>query len=332
MAQGVEKPQRPRYWLITSPRTASNMLVKILNLDEQGVRPAEHGGYFFMPVVPRRFMAHLKPMKTWTEDERQGVAEAQQKCFDTFQEHVAAAEQEGQLLFVKEHALMMNDPYFEAQYIHGTHNVEGEAGTLSTKGVDNPTRSALNLTSMPDEFLKTWQPTFLIRHPAMMLPSLYRTCEGFKVDGFQRPNNEPMVVERTMRWIRTLYDFYDGYYGDDGQWPLVLDADDIMKHPELVAKYAQLAGLDPGKLRFSWDKASEEQVSALPQVQQRMLSSINTSSKVDHSKIAGDIDIDKEAVKWREEFGEDAGRNLEQWVRDALPDYQFLHSRRLRPE
>lgn len=329
MAQGGKKPQCSRYWLITSPRTASNMLVKILNLDEQGVRHVKNGGYFFMPAVPRRFLSHLKPMKDWTEEERQGVAEPQQKCFDNLQEHVTAAEQEGQLLFVKEHAIMMNDPFFESQYAHGSDAVEGEAGTLRMNGVDEPTRSALNLTSMPDEFLKTWKPTFLVRHPAMMLPSLYRTCQDFEVDGFRRPNDQPMVVERTMKWVRTLYEFYNEYFGEENQWPLVLDADDIMKNPELVTKYARLAGLDPSKLRFSWDKASDEEVKQLPHVQQIMLSSINASSKVDPSKIAGDIDIEKEAIKWREEFGEDGGRNLEQWVRDALPDYNFLHSRRL---
>src|SRR5690606_7516389 len=56
MAQGENgTPIKRRFWLITSPRTASNMLVKILNLDEQGVRPGPMaGGYFFLPAAVER--------------------------------------------------------------------------------------------------------------------------------------------------------------------------------------------------------------------------------------------------------------------------------------
>lgn len=331
MTQNGKPVKRPRYWLITSPRTASNMLVTMLNLDEQDVRPANHGGYFFLPAIPRRFSAHFNPMKDWTEEERTVVDQVQQKAFDTLQDHVAAAEQEGQITFVKEHAIMMNNPYFESQYSYGDEGVIGEkVSTLVAKGIENPTRSALNLTSMPDEFLLTWYPTVLIRHPAMMLPSLYRTClADFEVDGFKRPSNQPMAVETTMKWARGLYDFYSAHFGEGSQWPIVLDADDVMTHPELVAKYAQLAGLDPDKVRFSWDKASEDKLNKLSPVYKRMLSSINASSKVDSSKVAGKIDIAKEAVKWRAEFGEEGGRKLEQWVRDAMPDYQFMHAQRL---
>lgn len=323
MAQGAGNPRR-RYWLVTSPRTASNMLVKILNLDAQGVRPANNGGYFFMPTIVGRCKAHIEPVNTWKEDQLKHLTEAQDECFETFKKHIAAAEEEGQLLFVKEHAIMMTDPVVEAEYVNG-----GPLNESLMKGVERPQRSPLNLTSMPDEFLKTWHPTFLIRHPAMMFPSLYRTCKDVEVDGFQRPNQEPMAFERTIKWIRTLYDFYADYFSEDDQWPIVLDADDIMKHPELVVKYAQIAGLDPNKLRFSWEKATEEKLKETPKVYQRMLSSINASSKIDTSKIAGDVNIDEEAVKWRNEFGEERGRRIEQWVRDALPDYQFLHSKRL---
>ena len=69
MAKGANSPQRPRYWLLTSPRTASNLLVKMLNLGEQNVRPAIHGGYFFLPSLPKHFLIAEKPMDTWTEED-----------------------------------------------------------------------------------------------------------------------------------------------------------------------------------------------------------------------------------------------------------------------
>ncbi|KAH6886836.1 hypothetical protein B0T10DRAFT_490392 [Thelonectria olida] len=333
MAKGANSPHPPRYWLITSPRTCSNLLVKILNLDDQGVRPSNNGGYFFLPSASKHFLVDNKPMDMWTEEDHASVNAITQQCFDRFQDHILAAEREGQVLFVKEHGLMLNSPFIESQHVHGTKELPGEPKSFAVKGVSQPSRSPLNLTFLPDEFLKTWNPTFLIRHPAMMIPSLYRTCLGnFEMNGFKRTKKEPLPTELTTKWIRTLYDFYAAHFAESSLWPIVLDADDIMTCPALVSKYAQLAGLDDTKLRFSWNTASEETMKKLSTMEARMLSSINASTKIDSSKVAGRIDIDQEAVKWKSEFGEEVAQKLERWVRDAMPDYNFLHSKRLRLE
>ncbi|KAL2172244.1 hypothetical protein VTG60DRAFT_6622 [Thermothelomyces hinnuleus] len=333
MTQEADRRSKRRFWLLTSPRTASNLLVKILNLDEQGVRPGPmRGGYFFLSATLERLNRLETPIGAWTEEDREVVNKAQQAAFDALQDYVAAAEREGQGVFVKEHASMMTDPFYEHKYTHGEDAVPGEPGTLVARGVDRPTRSPLNLTALPDEFLKTWHPTFLIRHPAAMLPSLYRTTQADLGDfGNKRRREEgPLKIETTMKWIRTLYEFYVAHFPEDSPWPIVLDADDIMKTPELVAKYAPLVDLDPAKLRFSWERVPEEQLKAMPKAAQVMTSHISTTSKIDPSKVAGDIDIDTEAAKWRAEFGEEAGRNIEKWVRDMMPDYLAMHSKRLR--
>ncbi|RYP81382.1 hypothetical protein DL769_001999 [Monosporascus sp. CRB-8-3] len=323
------KPTQPRYWLITSPRTASNMLVKILNLDGQGVRPANLGGYFFMPSALKRIARLHKPMNTWTEEERAEMQEAQQQCLDNLQDHIAKAETEGQIIYVKEHAMLMNDPVKENEYTHGPNM--GKSKPLRVRGLEDHSRSKLNLTSLPDAFLKTWNPTFLIRHPAMMLPSYYRTAlSDLELDGMKRANKDLQNSEATLRWVRSLYDFYAAYFPEGSPWPLVLDADDVMQNQELVKRYAAMAGLDPEKVRFTWDKVPQEAIEKMPSTHQRMLSSLIASDKVDTSKLAGNIDIAKEAIKWRSEFGEEAGAKLEKWVRDAMPDYEYLHSKRLR--
>ncbi|KFH44146.1 hypothetical protein ACRE_050710 [Hapsidospora chrysogenum ATCC 11550] len=311
------------------------MLVKILNLDEQNVRPAAHGGYFFRPTVTKRYILLARPVETWTEDDSAAVQESVQESFDRFQDHLAAAENEGQRVFVKEHAFFLNNPLYEWQHAYGVDRFRGqEPLSVSVRGLDAPpnasTRSPLNLTSMPDEFLLTWNPTFLIRHPAMVLPSLYRvTLKDVEIDGFQRPERKPMAPERTMKWVRSLYDFYAAHFGDGSPWPIVLDADDVITQPALVARYAALVGLDPDKLRFSWDKMATEKLSP---VEKLMLSTISTSTGVDVSKAAGDIDIGREAVRWREEFGAEAAGELERWVSEAMPDYLFLRERRLKLE
>ncbi|KAG4263165.1 hypothetical protein FPRO03_10528 [Fusarium proliferatum] len=333
MAKGANSPQRPRYWLLTSPRTASNLLVKMLNLGEQNVRPAIHGGYFFLPSLPKHFLIAEKPMDTWTEEESATVNRAIQECSERFQDYIAAAEKEGQIIYVKEHSIMLNHPRIEDNHVNGSTGSQKEATSIPMKGIAQPTRSPLNLTLFPDEFLKTWNPTFLIRHPALMIPSLYRTCSGtMEWEGFKRPRKEPMAAEITTRWHRTLYDFYSEHFANDSIWPIVIDADDVMTCPQLVGKYAKLTGLDESKVRYSWDKAGEEVLNKLSHMEQRMLSSINASTTIDQSKVAGKVDIDQEAVKWKAEFGEEGAQKLERWVRDAMPDYEFLHSRRLRLE
>ncbi|KAI2635955.1 hypothetical protein GGS21DRAFT_542842 [Xylaria nigripes] len=321
-----------RYLLLTSPRTASNLLVRMLNLDEQGVRPAYNGGYFFIRNFSKQLGIFAKPAQDWTPEDVAGGNTVEKECFNALQDHIEAAEAAGEKVFVKEHMFFLNSIYTQWESRLGTPVKEGRpAGTVEPmRGHTDVTQSALNLTCLPDEFLRTWQPTFLIRHPALMIPSLHRTAlEGPAIRGQKRVGLEPIDFEVDTTYTRALYDFYLDYFGEGSQWPIVLDADDIMTHHEIVAKYAELVGLDPNKIRFSWEKVNMEAYSLSEKL---MLSFINTSTSVDEAKIAGNIDIDVEAVKWRVEFGEEGGRKVERWVREAMPDYEYMRSRRLTPD
>ncbi|KAI0466871.1 hypothetical protein F4859DRAFT_286926 [Xylaria cf. heliscus] len=321
--------QKGRYWLLTMPRTASNMLVRILNLDEQGVRPARNGGYFFFPGMIARLGLYDKPSENWTPEEHAAVKAGTQKSFDALQDHLEAAEEEGQKIFVKEHVSFLNSPFYEQEYGYGKAE-DCLLETAQARGFTQSTRSSLNFTSLSDEFLKTWYPTFLIRHPALMFPSLYRTAQkGIEMDGKGRSRPEPYEVEATLKFARTLYEFYSDHFGQNSQWPVLLDADDIMASPEIVMRYAELVGLDPDKLQFSWEKASQEKIDKMHHAEKVMLGTINASTGVDKGKMAGNINIDTEAGKWRDEFGEEGGRKLERWVRNAMPDYEYLRSKRL---
>ncbi|KAI1267047.1 hypothetical protein F5Y18DRAFT_381329 [Xylariaceae sp. FL1019] len=329
MAIDAPTTEKRRYWLLTSPRTASNMFVKILNLDEQGVRPSHHGGYFFFPSVTARLPIYDKNPEDVTPEEHAEQKEATQISADALQDYLAAAEQENQAIVVKEHVFFLNAAEAEREYAHP--EAKAPHTTAAIRGLDNPTRSDNNLTCLPDEFLKTWHPTFLIRHPAVQLPSLYRTAmrEDMKLDGKGRARREPYPAETTMLWVRSLYDFYRAHFGENSNWPIVLDADDVMTQPQVVVKYAKMAGLDTSKLVFSWEKAGKEEMEKQSHTEKIMLSSVNASTGVNMDKVAGNVDIEKEAVKWREEFGEEGGRKLEKWVREAIPDYEYLRSKRL---
>ncbi|KAJ1328219.1 hypothetical protein MN608_07555 [Microdochium nivale] len=348
--QATVAAQPQRHWLVTSPRTASNLLIKMLNLDAQGVRPSHQGGYFFKLSVFVRFplLFHEGPIDSWPEQDRTAVTRVMQQCLETLQDHVEASEAAGNPVFIKEHAMFVSNPAVESQFLHPQQPPQFRSPVLVTRGIASATRSELNITSMPDEFLHTWTPTFLIRHPALILPSYYRTClDHIKMaaaaaavatpppaSGLPKKKGEPTDLEMSMKWIRTLYEFYAEYFSQQGRTaPMVLDADDIMKCPSrLVPRYAELVGLDPHKVQLSWERASEKSIKGLLPNERRMLDAILASSGVDASKVAGDVDIDLEVEKWRKEFGEARAQKLKTWVKAAMPDYEFLRERRMQAE
>ncbi|KAI6776547.1 hypothetical protein HG530_000492 [Fusarium avenaceum] len=313
---------RPRYMISSSPRTASNLLVRILNLEGQGAHPVRFNGYFWLSSLAQRRAVLEKPMSKWTVEDKEKLDEVEQQCFDNLLSYLDGAEKEGELALFKEHTFLLNHPFYESELAHGKGTTIGEPMVLKN---DSPgSRSPLNKTVLSDEMLKSFKPLFLIRHPALSLASMYRAARS---DTFQRETKEPSVTERSSIWIRSLFDFYEA--NQLGETPLILDADDMMTSPELVRKYVKLAGLNPDKLRFSWEKASPEVISKQSIIAQKMLSSLNASDKVNLDKVGGDLDIDVEAQKWRAEFGDVDAAKLENWVRAAMPDYEYMRSKRV---
>jgi hypothetical protein len=338
-----------RFYLITHPRSASNLLVRILALEEQpNVGQGTNGspGYFFMSSFQliKDLDVRGKHVRDWTEDERRQIKQAYQDDFNKLEAYVEASRAQAKIAFVKEHSYFMIEPVAQTRSIYGGDSVEESPWTVqipSTYGSE-VTHSRLNETVLPDEFLMTWLPTFLIRHPALSFPSLYRAFTDIVFPDKDQRKDEQMEVVMTFRWTRTLYEWYaqqlsksslESGSGSDITWPLVLEADDVINQPEVVIKFSELVGLDPTKLKFSWDPATEEEVAKLPGKTHaaRMLSTLLASNGVLKSKTSANIDVDTEAKKWRDEFGDGEGKRMEKWVRAAMPDYEFLKAKRLRP-
>lgn len=333
----MEMDQPRRLYLITDPRTASNLLVRILALDKQpNVMSRKGGGYFFLPLF--RLATELgnrgKHVDEWRPDERNQMMQNYQDCFNKLEEHVKAAEAEGKSVFVKEHSYFMAEPTAQTKFLFGQNSVKEAPWTVQVPSTYAPevTHSSLNETVLPDEFLQTWLPTFLIRHPALVFPSHYRTI--IDSEGVEAGEKKlPLVM--TLHWTRTLYDWYTQHPRKpeyDATWPLVLEADDIMTEPEVIVRFCEITGMDPTKLQFTWTPTSKEDLAKLhDDVSRRMLSTLSASNGVMRGKTSADLDIDTEAKKWREEFGEREAEKIEKWVRAAMPDYEFLKTKRLRP-
>ncbi|MCJ1400011.1 hypothetical protein MMC11_003214 [Xylographa trunciseda] len=333
-----------RFYLLTHPRSCSNLLVRILSFGDQPdvVQHDVGQGYFFLPIIKLREDLKLqgKNVEEWTQNEQDQMKQTCQNCFQELQKHVEAAETEDKIIFVKEHVYFMTEPTALSRFLFGQEKVKQTPWTVqisSTYGSE-ATRSSLNKTLLPDEFLKTWLPTFLIRHPALMFPSHYRTIvDTLGVEAAHAEGERSEIM--TLHWTRLLYDWYTENLTNPGtgsthdtRWPLLLDADDIINSPDVVVRLCEVVGMDPKKLHFEWKPAEKGYVDQLnTDVSKRMRSTLTASAGIMTEKSSADIDISTEANKWREEFGQIEGEKIEGWVKAAMPDYEYLWAKRLKP-
>ncbi|KAJ5272517.1 hypothetical protein N7478_007642 [Penicillium angulare] len=99
--------------LISIPRTASNLLVKVFNLPNQSnVHSNEKGGYFFywafIAAARRGYME--KPAEKWTNQEKEEVRAIYQGCLDKIEECTSEFEEKNKMMFAKEHAFWIHSP------------------------------------------------------------------------------------------------------------------------------------------------------------------------------------------------------------------------------
>ncbi|KIA75667.1 hypothetical protein HK57_00527 [Aspergillus ustus] len=357
-----------RFWLITYPRTGSNLLIRMLGIDKQSnvTTGNQLGGNFFLPPFTTIWPKGLfrKEFAQWAEDEARRLKEEYEVCFIQLQTLLDAAAAEGKTVFFKEHIGPLIEPAKLCNHVAiASASTISSADSTQVKtspepnwqlGTSSSTAAAesahTNTTMLPDAFLRTWYPTFIIRHPARAYLSYLRALRETHFDGtspFSPADESATPIDiwsqgcMTLHWTRKLYEWYTAEFelqrqaqvqaeAEVGPWPVILDADDIMRGTDVVVRYVQILGLDMSKLSFSWDAADKKQVEKMDPNAQRFLSTLLDSKEVDQGKIAGDIDLDVEAKAWREEFGEPAAKILEASVRRAMADYEFLKARRLK--
>ncbi|KAK2870578.1 hypothetical protein FQN49_003074 [Arthroderma sp. PD_2] len=339
----MKSPNPRRFYLITYPRTGSNLLVRMLGLEKQPdfMASDDRGGYIFLPSVKLMTDLNLrmKGVAEWTEDETEQVRQSYQDSFDGFQRHLETASSQRRSVFIKEHVHFLIEPAALSRLVFGPSRVEPDAlrpmQVRESHGRE-PTRSPLNQTVLSDEFLRTWLPTFLIRHPALAFPSLYRAL--LELEGPEDEQEADSLGEHcmTLCWTRTLYDWYvqnlteaQSYVDGCVTWPIVLDADDVMTDPGVVVRFCEIMGMDASQLAFSWTPASTKQQTQMDPFTKRYLSTLLSSGGIVKGKTSANIDIEHEAKNWRTEFGDRAGRRIERLVKEAMPDYKFLKAKRL---
>ncbi|KAF7175184.1 hypothetical protein CNMCM7691_006588 [Aspergillus felis] len=307
-----------RLWLITYPRTASNLLNRMLALDEQpNVLPCDEGGYFFR--TPYRLTSDLKvrwlPLTEWPPEASDRLRKSYQKHFDDLAEYLNQGTAQGKITFFKKHLYFVIDPTVRSRFLFGVDIVTEQGWKMprpsshSTEGSQSTIDWALNDTLIPDDILGTLWPVFLIRHPALAFPSFlrtYRDLHGIEASQSKEAELEFNMV-MTLRWTRRLYESVNG--------PIILDADDVMTEPEVLVRFCKLPeeALAADELR----------------IKRRMWSILLTSEGILSGKTSHDLDIDRETLQWKKEFGESDASKVENRVRAAMEDYKCLKERRL---
>ncbi|KAJ5947908.1 hypothetical protein N7466_000923 [Penicillium verhagenii] len=343
-----------RILLISTPRTASNPLVKVLNIPNQPkTYTNEKGGYFFYPafILAAQNGYLEKPVAQWTESEKRNVTAVYQSCLNSLEEATTRALAANKTMFVKEHAFWIFGPAAFQKKLTGVH----DENFLNAFRVDTPekygptkTYATSNETILSDEYLRSWQMAFIIRHPALSWPSFWRAMLKFVKEGIL---DEDAVEGTTMTsmgmcWARSLYDWCIEQPGLSRP-PPVLDAYDLINTPGAVVRFAEEVGLDPDVLRFEWDSQDHEtdtgfwasnraKESAGDDVEGShiraaniMLTALSGSSGMITGRTPAEVDISAEVRKWKAEFGDEVAGIIESAVFESMPDYEYLKARRI---
>ncbi|KAH6857447.1 hypothetical protein BKA58DRAFT_450015 [Alternaria rosae] len=322
----TEPPCRLAFF--SHPRTASNLILKILNISSQH-DVLEHPdlpdyGHSFSPAIKLKVDGQrVRKPSEWTEEERTATNDHYGKGLATVIEYAALAETQGRIAFFREHSISISDPVAQYCFYSGTSVDSEEAWSNSSA------HTTRNRTLLPDDFLRQWYPIFVIRHPASAFSSYYRVLKAS--DSGPEKILQQATMVNTYHWTRTLYDLYKHTFGITG---IILDADDVVANPQLLINASKRVGLDPQKLKFTWNATSSKaEITAKtthdPQ-HLEFMETLDRSTGVIRGDLRGKLDVGVMGGKWREEFGEEEGRRLEGWVAAAMDDYRYLEQEKFR--
>jgi len=358
-----------RLLLVSVPRTASNLLcklgisgnkdsshlpnrraVKILNIRNQPrVHTNQLDGYFFFQAFAKVAREDFsKAPEDWSDADVQGVREGFETCMDALEKYSAQARKQNKMMFSKEHAFWFTNPAALQEAVHGREVADsfkkrfrvntGAYGFSQSFSPSNP-------TILPDEYLRSWQIAFIIRHPALAWPSMYRAMIKVAAEGIMDEDGikGASTTNMNLHWTRMLYDWCMEQ-PDVPTPPPVIDAHDLIHHPEVVLQFCEQTGLDKTVVQFEWDqnevkksekwRGSDPNADATEQEMKGraasiMLSSIEGSKGVIKDKAPANIDIAAETAKWKVGFGEETAHIIEKAVWDSMPDYEYLKSKRI---
>ncbi|RMZ71248.1 P-loop containing nucleoside triphosphate hydrolase [Pyrenophora seminiperda CCB06] len=314
-------------YYLTHPRSASNLFQNMMS-KQPGYQNSGYklfdSGFHFM----RALAADKGPFSAWPAEERQQMYDDYKNAFEAMQDELEDAKKNGKKVFIKEHAYFLWSP--DKIYADLYPNQDGNLDpcTVHERHVSPEEAASLphtNPSSLPDNFLLSFQPVFQIRHPVLMFPSAIRAQRGINIGGHCGvPDTLFGKVTLSLRRSRELYDWYLTHGPPVGIHPRIIDADDVMRDPSAVRKLCLQTGLDPDAVQYEWEAKAQDAHPA----KARFLSTISASRGILPGFTASEVDVEREKEKWVVEFGEVDGKGLADKVDAAMGDYEYLWERR----
>jgi hypothetical protein len=254
--------QHPRLFIFTHPRTASNLFMRLFE-NHPDLSITDYT-FFQAYTSGPECLSPGRSLQTLAQSGRLTPDATYQNGFNQLQKFIADAEAAGKIPFIKEHLLFIIDPQIAAANVkclpNGTPYVPNARPTIedSTSVLDKSISLPANPTVLSNDFLTTFSPVILIRHPAKIIPSVYRASrDAFGVTAF----DADFPVSTSLRWLRLIFEWYEVYYriSKTKQRPIVIDADDMINDSRNIAeKLCAITGLDPKHVQYSWGEATGE--------------------------------------------------------------------------
>ena len=324
-----------RLFLFDHCRTTSNLFLKVLG-DDPNVSKITYPFYHAYTYGPESIVGGTTCGPNTSNDPK----DTYQEAFDRMTASIASTEKEGKTPFVKEHLYFFLDPRVTAAGMPRSRNrSDGKPIYLPTiiDKDDSTVPSQTNPTLLPNQFLHSVSPIFLFRHPARFIRSYYRACAAAYVGNNVRDlHRDEFSITTSLRWLRLLHDWYINVYttidkknSRNSPWPIVIESDDFLHEPQILQKLCAAAGFDPKYVRNKWD------VTPVAERKQGRITEVFLGALYDSSGIKMletrdcEINLEEERRKFVEEFGEDVGGTLADYMDQAMGDYWYLRRFRL---
>lgn len=204
----------------------------------------------------------------------------------------------------------------------------GDRGTLFTvveKGSPISTNfEKTNPTIFPDSFLKSCKPVFLIRHPAPTFESWYRAESSARHIDL---SDKSWSFFTSFQYSRQLYEWFLSNSTGESSMPVVVEADDMLEKSSTIEKLCPLLGMDTQYIPNKWDV-----IQAPDNAGRRELSFMGDywkSTSIDSSKSSRGLNMSAKYTKWQADFGSGVADELLIIVEKAMPDYNYLKSKKI---
>ncbi|OBT63578.1 hypothetical protein VE03_07009 [Pseudogymnoascus sp. 23342-1-I1] len=222
------------------------------------------------------------------------------------------------------------------------HATNGDA-TSSAPYPYNTEAELENPTVVPEEILKKFHFTFLIRHPRSSIPSYFRcTIPPLnKVTGFYNFDASEAGYDE----LRRVFDFlkskghvgparageHDGNLQNGEVSITMIDADDLLDNPNgIIEAYCKEVGMDyhPGMLNWDTEEDHAQAKRAFEKWRGFHNDAIESCSlkprDLKHGKKTKTVEQENEC--WKETYGEEAAKIIRECVDANIPDYEYLKS------